>query len=233
MQRLGRYKPADRMSDLVCENYSILFVMSRFGIALGFGDRSIDAVCRQNDVDTTTFLAVVNMMLDDDPQPVRGEDTPISVEGFLRYLHSSHDYFLDYRLPAIRVKLAEAIDNPHTDVSVVVMRFFDEYAAEVRRHMIYEEHTVFPYVRRLLAGEASPGYDITVFERQHDQIEAKITELKNILIKYYPAEYSNELNSVLFDIFQCESDLALHNMVENNLFVPVVMALERKMRGEA
>ncbi|MDE7133861.1 MAG: hypothetical protein K2N86_01085, partial [Rikenellaceae bacterium] len=56
----------------------------------------------------------------------------------------------------------------------------------------------------------------------------KLTELKNILIKYYPGDSSNELNGVLFDIFACEQDLASHNMVEDVLFVPAVTELERK-----
>ena len=39
------------MSDLICENYPMVLVMSRFGIALGFGEKNIGEVCRQNGVD--------------------------------------------------------------------------------------------------------------------------------------------------------------------------------------
>ena len=49
------------MCDLVCDRYPVLQVMSRFGIALGFGDKTIAEVCAENKVDTATFLAVVNM----------------------------------------------------------------------------------------------------------------------------------------------------------------------------
>ena len=35
------YKPTDKMGDLICENYALLQVMSRFGISLGFGDKSV------------------------------------------------------------------------------------------------------------------------------------------------------------------------------------------------
>ena len=61
-----------------------------------------------------------------------------------------------------------------------------------------------------------------------DQVEAKLGELKNILIKYYPAESSNELNSVLFDIFTCEEDLASHNYIEDALFIPAIKKLEQE-----
>lgn len=224
--RLGKYKPSDKMSDLVCENYSTLLIMSRFGIALGFGDRTIEEVCKAADVDTATFLAVVNMMLDEEPL-AENEYAEISVEAFMHYLHNSHDYYLDYRLPAIRAKLVAALDG--SDVAVVITRFFDEYATEVRKHMSYEEHTLLPYVRALLNGDKPVDYDINTFERQHDDVEEKMTDLKNILIKYYRADDHNELNVVLFDIFSIEKDLASHNFVENNLLVPIVKQLESQI----
>ena len=62
-------------------------------------------------------------------------------------------------------------------------------------------------------------------------MEARLTELKNILIKYYPARGSNELNSVLFDIFTCAEDLASHNRIEDSLLVPLVARLEREREG--
>ena len=58
----------------------------------------------------------------------------------------------------------------------------------------------------------------------------KIIELKNILIKYYPGPGSNLLNSVLFDIFATEQDLASHNHVEDYLFVPAILALEKTIK---
>ena len=37
MYKNGMYRETDKMSDLICENYPMVLVMSRFGIALGFG----------------------------------------------------------------------------------------------------------------------------------------------------------------------------------------------------
>ena len=209
------------MCDLVCDRYPVLLIMSRFGIALGFGDKTIGEVCLDSGVDTATFLAVVNMHADDKaPDP-----ETISVAALVSYLRNSHNYFLDFRLPAIRRKLIEAVDCAQNDVSFAIMRFFDEYAAEVQRHMSYEEQTVFPYVESLLAGEKNTAYSIDVFRRQHDQVDAKLRELKNIIIKYYPSGSTNELNGVLFDIFTCEQELASHNAVEDDIFIPAVERL--------
>lgn len=231
MYKLGKYKKSDPMSVLVCENYSVLLVMSRFGIALGFGDKTIEEVCHDSGVDVDTFLAVINLLLDADE--VEATDTPFSIESLVQYLHKSHDYFLNFRLPAIRRSLLNAIDCRQKDVSFAILCFFDEYVAEVQKHMLYEEQTVFPYVRALLAGKPVPkNYNIEVFSRQHDAVEAKLVELKNILIKYYPAAGSNELNAVLFDIFNCEKDLASHNSIEDRLFVPAIREIEKTRKAQ-
>ena len=59
------YRETDKMSDLICENYPMVLVMSRFGIALGFGEKNIGEVCRQNGVDACTFLTVVNFLVEE------------------------------------------------------------------------------------------------------------------------------------------------------------------------
>lgn len=220
MYRSGSYVGEDRMCDLVCDKYPVLQVMSRFGIALGFGDRTIAEVCAENGVDTDTFLAVVNLLMNEaDASSLTDE---VSVRALVTYLRNSHAYFLEFRLPAIRRKLIEAVDCSRSDVSFAIMRFYDEYVAEVNRHMTYEEQTVFPYVDALLAGERREEYSMGEFRRHHDRIEARLRELKNIIIKYYPSGGTNELNGVLFDIFTCEQELASHNAVENEIFIPAV-----------
>ena len=129
MYKLGIYHSDDKMSDLVCENYQTLFVLSRFNISLGFGEKSIAEVCEDNGVDTNTFLAVVNTILDPDDV---GSDVVagISPDAFLKYLHSSHEYFLDFKFPTIRKELIEALDCSETEITFAVMKFFDEYAQD-------------------------------------------------------------------------------------------------------
>jgi regulator of cell morphogenesis and NO signaling len=90
---------------------------------------------------------------------------------------------------------------------------------------------VFTYVENLVAGNRESGFRISQFARRHDQIDAKLKELKNIIIKYYPAGGNDYLlNAVLFDIFSCEQDLASHCRVEDYLFVPAVLRLEKEVK---
>lgn len=233
MYKSGGYTEDDRMCDLVCDRYPVLQVMSRFGISLGFGDKTIAEVCGENKVDGATFLAVVNFLMNFGNGASLCEG--VSVRALTDYLRNSHAYFLEFRLPAIRRKLIEAVDCSLSDVSFAIMRYFDEYVAEVNKHMAYEEKTVFPYVELLLAGQKSDAYSIDIFRRHHDQVETRLRELKNIIIKYYPGGGSNELNGVLFDIFSCEQELSSHNAVEDEIFIPAVerLAADSPRAGKA
>lgn len=220
----------DNMSDLICDNYSLLQVMSRFNLPLGFGDYSVEEVCKSNQVDAKTFLSVVNFINKGySRSSFNLED--ISIISLMNYLKKAHHYFLDFQLPNIRRKLLEAIDcSMDNDVTFLILRFFDGYVQEVRKHMNYEDAYVFTYVENLLQGQKDENYCIDMFVRNHDHIDEKLTELKNSIIKYYPAtQNAYVMNSVLFDIFNCEKDLASHNKVEDYIFVPAVLKLEQEV----
>ncbi|MFI3292024.1 MAG: hemerythrin domain-containing protein [Rikenellaceae bacterium] len=223
--KIGKYNPSDSMSDLICDNYPMLLVTSRFGIDLGFGEDSIEETCAKSGVDTYTFLTVVNLLIASEKSIIKIDFSKISLRMLVSYLHNSHSYFLEYRLPRIRQELIDALDK-QSDVSIVILNYFDEYVAEVHKHMMYEENTLFPYIVDVISGSSTGLYSIDFFSKHHDKVEAKLSELKSIIIKYYPTKSTNDLNNVLYDIFACERDLASHNNIEDYLLVPTMKYIE-------
>jgi regulator of cell morphogenesis and NO signaling len=230
MHKTRNFLPADKMSDLICGNYQLLQVMTRFGLPLGFGDRSVEEVCRDHQVDCTTFLMVANFLADEE-EHLLDDVSHLSVSDLLGYLRRSHSYFLSFQLPVIHQRLKEALSTTsQQQVAFLIMKFFDAYSAEVHKHLDYEDMNVFTYVSGLLEGRRTGDFKITQFSKRHDQVEAKLTELKNIIIKYFPSEGDNYLmNAVLSDIFTCEQELASHCHIEDYLFVPAVLRLEKEV----
>lgn len=227
-----KYTPGDKMISLIADNYQLIQVMSRFGIPMGFGDKTVAEVCADNGVDCKTFLAVVNFLVEGFSN--FDMDSDVSVKALLLYLKQSHIYFLDYCLPAIRRKLIEGINLRINDVSFLIFKFFDEYTHEVRIHMEYEEKTVFKYVNALISGESAESYKITTYSEHHDLVSTKLKELKSIIIKYCPSDANtNLLNDALYDIYRCENELESHCHVEDCLLVPAIMRLERKSCSNA
>lgn len=227
------YTESTRMSDIICEQPQMLQMMSRFGISLGVGEKSVAEICSLHNVDPQTFLAVANFTKFG--EGAAHEFAPdVSVESLVSYLKRAHEYFLDFQLPSIRRKLMEAIvcanNSEINEASALIIRFYDEYMGEVRRHMQHEDRHIFTYVDELLAGNPGDGYKIERFARSHTSIDRKLQELKNIIIKYFtPGDGAELLNSTLYDIFACEADLRRHCLVEDLIFVPAVQLLEEKV----
>ncbi len=237
-----KYKETDRMGDIICDDYRILQVISRFGLTLGFGDHTVSETCAAAGVDAPTFLAVVNFIRANGR--VSNLSTlveAVSLSSLMDYLHRSHDYFVKFRLPAIRRKLIEAIDcSVKNQIAFLILKFYDEFAAEVGRHMEYEDKYIHTYVNDLMKGvRTDPEVNIRKLSHQHHdnhlQIEKSLSELKSIIIKYYPSDSRAQwLNDVLMDLFMTEEDLFSHCHLEDTLFLEAVAELEteRQERGE-
>ena len=227
MKNQKMYEADDKMISLIRDNYDLLQSLGSFGISLGFGDKTVQETCEDNNVDTYTFLAVVNFVVNGyDERSMVNEK--ISVPTLLHYLEASHAYFLDFQLPYIRRELTESL-NENDSLARLILRFYDEYAREIRQHMKYEQKTLFPYVESLLEGRPTNDYNVETFSKHHGAADKKLRELKLLIIKYLPQDglHNNQLTATLHDIYENEVWLRQHAQVEDHIFVPAIRRLEQ------
>ncbi len=237
MKNLKIYEPEDKMINVISDNYSVLQILSAFGISMGFGDKTIREVCSRQGVDCFTFMVIVNYMSNGhlDPEAIE----KLSLSTLLRYLRASHTYYLDYELPTIRRALTDAIDE-RNNLATLILRLYDNFQHSIRGHMLYEEKTLFPFVESLIVRDRdliSPATselhtsDAT-YAKHHDQTDLKLKELKNIIIKYLPADEqaNNQLLAALYQIYNTERWLHQHVDVEENIFLPAIRAREAEVR---
>jgi regulator of cell morphogenesis and NO signaling len=146
----------------------------------------------------------------------------------LHYLEACHAYFLDFQLPYIRQELQESL-NEHDSLARLILRLYDEYSHEIRRHMKYEQKTLFPYVQSLIEGRPANDYNVDTFSKHHSAADKKLRELKLLIIKYLPQDglHNNHLTATLHDIYENEVWLRQHAMVEDHIFVPAIRRLEQ------
>ena len=162
------YKGSDKICELMSHEEDAIQIISRFGLEMGVGEQTIAEVCESHDVHTPTFLAIVNYKVFH--QRALPED--IDIPTLQRYLHNAHTYFLEFRLPRLRRALIEAIipADPTTKIPGLILRCYDEFVDEIRTHIEHENAGLFD-------------------EHEHDdqRITDKLTEIKNLIIKYYPS----------------------------------------------
>lgn len=217
----------DRLRDLISCNSRLLVTISHFGISMGFGDATVHEVCERHNVDIPTFLTVANF-LSQRPYTV----SAVKVAPLMEYLKGTHTYFLDFFLPSIRHKLIEAVTyggGNDIEVSLLLLRFFDEYVEEISCHMKHENDKVFKHIDNLLENHSHSGIPCPggLFSDQHDDVARRLQELKNVIIGFVPQRDSNLMNSALLDIITCEKEIIDHCAIEDELFEPAVRRLEK------
>lgn len=220
-----------KMSELIDADYHLLLLLNRLNISLGFGEKSVEAVCKENDFDTDCFLFLVNYQSNKCITNIQEVFSKLPLAPFLRYLKNSHSYFLERRLPNIRRKLELVFPETDKALQTVVLDFFDNYTKEVLEHMRYEDDVVFPYVYSLIDKDANKQYSINIFEERHNDIEGKINDLKQILLKYVPGTTDQMLMvNVLTELYMSEEELEAHTFIEDNLVIPRVKEIEKERK---
>ncbi len=220
-------KPSSKLADLIEMDYGLLEVLSRLGIGLGFGEQTVGAACTAHGINVSSFLLICNEYAFDGYVPAADLLATADLRDIVKYLHNSHKVYLDNEMTKLEKNLSELMAPTDEGQKAIVKKFFSDYRSEVVNHFDYEENTVFPYVEALLGGRRQKGYSIETFEENHSDVDEKLNDLKNIVMKYLPDSCDPILrNKVLHHIFHLEEDLFHHTLVENNILVPLVNILE-------
>ncbi len=226
----GRYHKDDMMATLISENMSMLLIMSCFGIPFGVASRSIDEVCSENGVQSASFLAVVNLLLRRGDRRYVPSLEGVEIDDILRYLHNSHLYYLDNRLPEVRVKLESALSEGK--ISKLILRNFDDYVESMRDHIVKEEAEVFPYIQGLKSAKDKlkdkPSSMTLEAVTAHDYVNESLAEFKSLIIRYYSGGDNMALVSVILDLFGIAQDIAVHACIEERLLAPLISEIEIK-----
>lgn len=229
-----------KMTDLVHRNYLLLPVLNRFGIKLGFQDKTVSDICDEKEIDMNFFLAIVNTFHNHEYFP---EDELQSFSSILivDYLRKSHLDFLKVSLPKIEYLLKRFVENSKSNDLKVIQSFYNKYKEELLEHINDEEENAFPYVLQLQEAfdlnikhlpNYLANYSIQSFEKEHTNVDEKLFDLKNIIIKFLAPNYDDkDCNEFLFNLFQFEIDLTDHARIEDKILVPKVMKMEKELKN--
>lgn len=221
------FTPLMKAAELIEADYKLLSIFSRLGIRLGFGDISVEEMCRRYGISTELLLLICRVYSLPGYEPSCQHLDSTDLNDIMSYLHSSHVYYSHVAIPRLRGKIDALTDSLDENHRKVLARFFSDYCTEVDNHFAYEENVVFPYVHAVIENTDTGDYSIEKFEDNHSDIDEKLCDLKSIIIKYLPESCPTELRAeVLFEIFRLEEDLCKHTLIENNVLIPMVQNME-------
>lgn len=219
----------DKMVQLVQANYNLLPVIHRFGIRLGFGNKNVDELCRQYDVNTDFFLAMVNTYHNKNFFP---KDRLLGFSPLLivDYLKKTHAYYVEYSLPRIEKlihRLLESTPEQNSEMKMIE-QFYLAYKKKLVEHFDEEEQDVFPLVEKLVLrpSEVENKTFDSNFEKDHERVDFELDDLKNLILKYLVPEYDELVcNRLMEEIYRFEKDIHDHSRMEDAILIPQVNQL--------
>lgn len=230
MKQIPYFSTRMKLADLISANYHLILTLPRFGISLGFEDKSVEEVCQINNINPEFFILICNVYSFDNYIPDCEEIQSIDMEFMVPYLMASHRYYLEERIPHIEQHLHHIADKVEPQYGAILKNFFDDYKTEVFNHFKYEEELVFPHLKQLNEQRKDGNYHIQEFTKTHSNIEDKLSDLTQIIYKYLPGNVlPEETIELVFDVMELSSDLNKHTLIEDKILAPYIEALERRI----
>ena len=227
-------KPHIKMADLIFENPYLLLLLEHFGLDLVMHDKTVSQLCTENGINEKVFISFANLY---------NGFTPIGSEGFasehietiIGFLRNAHYYFKNDKYPEIQDYIKKLYDKNPSDEIRMIEKFFHDYFMEVSEHLDYEEGIAFPYFNSLLnstglsAEKTKPKFSATEYLEHHTDIESKLADLKNLLLRHISLK-NDPVNrrKLIFSLIELEFVLNIHSHIEETILIPLVINLEKK-----
>lgn len=232
-----------KMAEVIHVNYWLIPIIGRFGIDYGFGNKTVVDVCNDHNINVWFFLEIINSYQNPEYFP-KEQLQNFNAQLITDYLSSTHSSYLNSKIPEIEAYINEmeekASQNNLKNVKLL-NDFFKNYKCELKKHLSREENTIFPYAIMLENALSQKEFDkelinkiknesIDHYGSSHDNVEIKLSDLKNLIIRHLPPVLCRELcQKLLTELFRLEADLKNHSRIEDKVLVPKIKLIEQKI----
>ncbi|HAM09855.1 MAG: hypothetical protein A2X05_11185 [Bacteroidetes bacterium GWE2_41_25] len=220
-----------KISDIIRENPSIILVLEHFGIEDTLHEKSVSQLCKQAGIGELLFIVICNLyngFAFNEPDKLSNSDIPVIIS----YLNNSHLYYKNEKYPEIIAYIRQLNAYGHSREIKLAEVFFNEYFEEVIEHLDYEDKIAFPYFYQLFEDnriKSNDGYSASSYLKHHSDVESKLTDFKNLLLKHLHINNQGPVKrKLLYSLFELEFDLKIHSMIEEQVLIPLVISIENR-----
>ena len=218
-------------ADLIIENPSLLLLMEFFAIDDVINDETVECICKKNNINLSVFLIFANLYNGFSPNRKDININNIDVRTVIKFLKKTHLFYIHDKYPEVHKYIKQLYKKQDREEIERIELFFNDYFNEVLEHLKYEEEVAFPYFCKLLGDESKisdADFSVNEYREHHTDIETKLSDLKNLLIKHIALKGDFPLKrKIIKSLFELENDLIIHSMIEEHILLPLVEELEK------
>ena len=157
-----------KLADIITANYSLVLMLPRFNIPLGFGEKSVKEICEKNAISARFFLLVCNVYTFDHYQTDKSSFTDME----MTYLEG---------VATINMEAAQLIGVPWTfDALQTKKRPYDPENRAIKAHQpVFAEDAVLTFVEITSTGAVVtiPPATVTAPEGYSDVVQSYYVEV--------------------------------------------------------
>ena len=225
------------VAQVVFEYPHFILFLEHFNIDTPLQSKTVTEICQQYQISEALFIAMGNLYLHHevaDPDIFTADDLPT----IIRFLTNTHRYYLDDIYPKIERAIQEIKQLNDSKEIVLLERFFQLYFNEVREHLNYELEIAHPYIDQLYKATSDikiasnmTTYSVRDYVDHHDDIEEKLDDLMNLLVKYLPYQKDFHIRRSLFlNLVELDYDLKIHSKIEEQILIPLAQNVEQNLK---
>lgn len=209
-----------KMADLINSAPELLPVTERHGMSLGFGEATVEEWCSHEGKDDFTFLTICNIAVSETYRPLEAEIGKMRVADVTAFLRNSHDSYVYSLLPELERQISLVLVGRGESEKRVISEFFSKFKEGLGKHFKLEEDKIFPSLEAL---DRKGHGNEKIFRHEHGDIEEKIQDLINLLLKYVSYGSRDErVTELLAFLYRFREDLAIHSRIEDCLILPMI-----------
>ncbi len=223
---------AMKIAEQIDSNPRLLLMLQHFNIDFRVRDLTVSQLCKEYDISETLFVDIANLYNGFGTKK-NHTYTKKDLLQVINFLKKSHHYYRSDMYPQLNSYIRLLQENHPEREFKMLEKFFNEYFMEVLEHLDYEDNVAFPYFIKLLKDnneETSPDkYSAIEYSEHHTDIELKLHDLKNLLLKYVKIDNDLDLRrKIFFALYELEYDLFVHSLIEESILIPAGINIEKK-----
>jgi regulator of cell morphogenesis and NO signaling len=222
-------RPDQIMAELIFENPALLLMMEHFELDFIVQDKTVAQICSENNINQMVFITFGNLY--NGFVPSKYESFSVDdISIIIRFLKNSHNYYKQDKYPEIKEYINQLFAENESVEIKLIEKFFNEYFEEVSEHLEYEEKVAFPFFCTLIDVKTTgrtTTFSAKDYLDHHTDIETKLADLKNLLLKHISLKDDRKLRRrLLLSLFELEFDLKIHSVIEEMILIPLIEKIE-------
>lgn len=209
-----------KLCDIVIDEPSSITVLNRFNIFLGVGDKTIEDICLEKDMDVSFFSTILNTYINEDYFPEEALKS-YSISKIIEYVNKTNQYYLRFQIPNIERHFSSLIsrsENGNNNLELL-QKFFEEVKNELTDRIEFDIAELFTHVKNYTTNEL----DFSKLNEANDNIEEKLNDLINMFVIHLKGEYDiNLCHAVLVAIMSLQKDIKQNNRIRYRILLPIL-----------